>query len=46
MVFAHITVTYNIFPDHNGIINQQTNTERKCQQRHHIDGETKGPDKG
>ena len=40
-VLAHLHMANNIFSHHDGVINQQANTQRQSHEGHHIDGEAK-----
>ena len=37
-VLAHLHMAHDVFAHHDGVINQQTHTQRQCHQRDHVDG--------
>ena len=41
VAFAHLHMAHDVFPHHDGIVDQQAHTQAQRHQSHHVDGEAK-----
>ena len=45
VILPHLNVSHDVLAHHNGIVNEDTDRQRKSEQRHRLELEAEGPDR-